>query len=74
MIAALKTYDTQTSVKEIMDSDFETLNIDDKITNIYANIATNRSKFYPVLENGKLAGVINQDNINEFVMVQSALR
>lgn len=74
LIGALQSYDRSAPIKDIMDAGFEALDIDDKLTRIYSSLATNRNKFYPVLEDGKLAGVINQDNINEFIMIQSALR
>jgi Zn-dependent protease/predicted transcriptional regulator len=73
IIEALKENLQQTPVAEIMNTDFEVLQLKDKLNNIYTNSQRNRRTVYPVMEDGKMAGVIDLDNIQEFIMIQSAL-
>ncbi|NDK54996.1 site-2 protease family protein [Pontibacter fetidus] len=73
LIQAVKEDKTNTPVAEIMSRDFETFDVKDKLSQAYTALQKTRSPLYPVLENGRLAGVINTDNINEFIMIKSAL-
>ena len=63
-----------TPVAEVMHRDFDTVEINDRLTEVYAHAQRRPNAFYPVLENNKLRGVIDMTNINEFVMIRSALR
>ena len=73
LIHAVKEEQMQTPVSEIMSSDVKTFNVQDKLSEAYTELQKTRVPLYPVLENGRLAGVINTDNINEFIMIKSAL-
>ncbi|MBC5775777.1 site-2 protease family protein [Pontibacter sp. KCTC 32443] len=73
LIQALKENKTDTPVSEIMSREFMTFDVKDKLSQAYTELQKTRSPLYPVLENGRLAGVINTDNINEFIMIKSAL-
>ncbi|WP_242921733.1 site-2 protease family protein [Pontibacter liquoris] len=73
LIQAIKNEQLHTAVSEVMSPEFTTFNVQDKLADAYSELQKNRAPLYPVLENGRLAGVINSDNINEFILVQSAL-
>ena len=73
LIQALKEDKTNTPVAEIMSREFTTFDVKDKLSQAYTELQKTRSPLFPVLENGRLAGVINTDNINEFIMIKSAL-
>ncbi|GAB3541572.1 site-2 protease family protein [Pontibacter brevis] len=73
LIQAVKEEQMHTPVVEIMSADVRTFNVHDKLSEAYTELQKTRVPLYPVLENGRLAGVINTDNINEFIMIKSAL-
>jgi len=73
LIQAVKEEKMQTPVTEIMSGEVKTFHVNDKLSEAYTELQKTRVPLYPVLENGRLAGVINTDNINEFIMIKSAL-
>lgn len=73
LIQAVKEEQMQKPVAEIMSGEVRTFNVQDKLSEAYTELQKTRVPLYPVLENGRLAGVINTDNINEFIMIKSAL-
>ncbi|MHA6249485.1 site-2 protease family protein [Pontibacter sp. CAU 1760] len=73
LIQAVKEELMQTTVSKIMDTEVRTFNVQDKLSEAYTELQKTKVPLYPVLENGRLAGVINTDNINEFIMIKSAL-
>jgi Zn-dependent protease len=73
LIHAVKAEQMQTPVSDIMSAEVKTFNVQDKLSEAYTELQKTRAPLYPVLENGRLAGVINTDNINEFIMIKSAL-
>lgn len=74
IINALKESLQHTPVADVMDRNFDTVTINDKLTEVYAYSQRKRNAFYPVLENRKLRGVIDMTNIQEFVMIRSAMQ
>jgi predicted transcriptional regulator len=73
LIQAVKNEQIQVPVVEIMSQEFRSFNTKDKLSEAYTEIQKAPGSLFPVLDNGKLAGVINSDNINEFILVKSAL-
>lgn len=73
LIQAIKEEQLNKPVSEIMSQEFKTFNVQDKLAEAYTELQKTRAPLIPVLENGRLAGVINTDNINEFIMIKSAL-
>lgn len=73
LIQAVKEEQMTKPVLEVMSQDFKTFNVGDKLSEAYTELQKTRAPLYPVLENGRLAGVINTDNINEFILIKSAL-
>ena len=73
LIQAIKEEQLNKPVSEIMSQEFKTFNVQDKLSEAYTELQKTRAPLIPVLENGRLAGVINTDNINEFIMIKSAL-
>lgn len=61
------------SVKEVMKTDFIAVNITDNLQKVYRLIQSQKKPFFPVLNNGKLAGVIDRINLNEYIMLQAKL-
>ncbi|MFD2246868.1 site-2 protease family protein [Pontibacter ruber] len=73
LIQAIKNEQMQAPVANIMTQEIRTFNVQDKLSEAYSELQKARASIYPVLENGRLAGVINSDNINEFILIKSAL-
>jgi Zn-dependent protease len=63
-------------VTEIMERNFDTVAITDRLTEVYTEAQKRKNAFYPVVENKgshKLRGVIDMNNIQEFVMIRAAM-
>ncbi|TPE45430.1 site-2 protease family protein [Pontibacter mangrovi] len=73
LIQAVKNEQMDMPVVQVMTGQVKTFNANDKLADAYTELQKSRAPLYPVLEQGRLAGVINSDNINEFIMVKSAL-
>lgn len=72
LLGGLKKYGENENLAAVMERDFESVQSDDKLNKIFPKIASKSNSFLPVLEDGQLVGVIDRDNIHEFIMVQSA--
>jgi len=60
-------------VKDIMNTSFKTVSSNDDLNKLYQLIHSQKNSFFPVLENGKLVGVIDSVNLNEFILLQPKL-
>ncbi|WP_347925569.1 site-2 protease family protein [Pontimicrobium sp. SW4] len=60
-------------VKDIMDTNFKELDVNDDLKEVYTLIQSKRKSFFPVLENEKLVGAIDSINLNEYILLQSKL-
>ncbi|PKV67355.1 site-2 protease family protein [Pontibacter ramchanderi] len=73
LIQAVKEEQIEHPVADIMTQEVKAFNVQDKLAEAYTELQKTKAPLYPVLENGRLAGVINTDNINEFILIKSAL-
>ncbi|MCP2043111.1 site-2 protease family protein [Pontibacter sp. HSC-36F09] len=73
LIQAVKEEKTESPVSDIMTQEVKAFNVQDKLAEAYTELQKTKAPLFPVLENGRLAGVINSDNINEFILIKSAL-
>src|SRR5699024_7301647 len=71
LIKAIKEQKQEVQVQEIMRTDFEITQPDESLSEIYIKIRSKRNAFYPVIEHNRLAGAIDSDNINEFMIFRS---
>lgn len=69
---ALKEKGEQVEIKEVMNPKYITLNADESLTHGYRKLARGSKNFYPVLDNGKLVGILDMDNINEFLTFRAS--
>jgi Zn-dependent protease/predicted transcriptional regulator len=74
LIDGLKAKGREASVAEVMEEQFPFASPEDKLTKIYPALMGGKQNFMPVLEGTRLIGVINRDNLSEFLMLQSAYR
>lgn len=70
---SLQEHNREVQVNQIMSPEFDTVGPDDDLIDIYKKARIDRNAFIPVVDNGKLVGVIDMNNINEFMMVRSSL-
>jgi predicted transcriptional regulator len=56
-----------------MSTDFEKVQAGDDLTNVYRKVQARKKSFFPVVENGRLVGAIDMNNINEFIVFRAAL-
>ncbi|HEY8400486.1 MAG TPA: site-2 protease family protein [Cytophagaceae bacterium] len=73
LLASLKDHLPQDKLSDIMNKDFFAVNESDRLDQLFTMIQRNGETLIPVVKNGKLVGAINMENINEFIMIQSAL-
>ncbi|NJO02282.1 MAG: CBS domain-containing protein, partial [Bacteroidia bacterium] len=74
IIEALRQQQPDLPVERIMEPVTETFSPQQKLSKVYHKFYRNGSTVYPVVEDNTLKGLINLENVQEFVMVQSALR
>jgi len=60
-------------VKDVMHSKFKTVDPSDELKKVYSLINSGKGSFLPVVENGKLMGVLDATNLNEYIMLQAKL-
>ena len=73
IIDSLRGSKLTTSVVDVMNRSFDTVQINDRLTDVYAHAQQKHSAFYPVLEKSQFRGVIDMNNINEFVAIRATL-
>ena len=76
IIDSLRANRLQAPVTEVMERNFDTVAIYDRLIEVYAHAQRRKNAFYPVVEakgSNKLRGVIDMNNIQEFVMIRSAM-
>ncbi len=62
----------QTEVHEVMDRDVKTLQANDDLTKGYQLLQRGGKNFFPVLENGQIVGVLDMNNLNEFLTFEAS--
>jgi CBS-domain-containing membrane protein len=72
-MAALRDHRLTTAVAEVMSREFDTVEIGDSLAAVYARALRLPNAFFPVLENQRLRGVIDQSNLTEFLTIRAAL-
>ena len=62
------------AVADAMDTDFETALSGEMLQKAFTRLQSCNCRILPVLKNGELAGLLNMENVGEFMMIQSALK
>mgnify|MGYP006279150497 CR=1 FL=1 len=74
IIQGLMKYDENTEVKKIMNTDVTVFSINTSLEQAYEKMRNQQITMAPVVENEKLKGLIDMDNLNEFIMVRTAMK
>ena len=73
IIESLRANRAAVPVAEVMSRKFETVDIGAGLSGVYDLAKRTLNAFYPVLENQRFRGVIDQNNIDEFLKIRAAL-
>ncbi len=60
-------------VKELMTKSFKTINFNSDLPSAYRAITSEKRPFIPVMNNNKLEGAIDLNNLNEFIMLRAKM-
>jgi len=60
------------SIGEIMDRDLKWLEAKQSLEDVYSTMRMNSSSLFPVKDEGGLKGVLDMENVMEFLLVQKA--
>jgi predicted transcriptional regulator len=74
IIQGLSSHGEDVQVREVMSTVFRKIDASASLRDIFKFMQKDRAGLMPVFEDQKLVGIIDQENIQEFIMVQSALR
>ncbi|MFN6037317.1 MAG: hypothetical protein ACK452_02520, partial [Bacteroidota bacterium] len=58
-------------ISEAMDINFNSIDINTELDSIYPSIITKGNNIIPVFESGKLAGIIDGQNVIEFLLIKN---
>jgi Zn-dependent protease/predicted transcriptional regulator len=61
-------------VAEVMSREFHTADPREEAARAFARLAAADCRLVPVIESGRLVGVVTAENVGEYLMIQSALR
>ncbi|NUM68892.1 CBS domain-containing protein, partial [candidate division KSB1 bacterium] len=73
LLMALGKFGKEASVRDAMQREFETVDATEMLEGAMVRLQTCQCHTLPVLQQGKMVGLVTMDNIGEFVMIQSAL-
>ena len=63
----------QAQVGEIMQAEFSSLHPEQSLDEVYEQMQTQKISMWPVIEHGALVGILNLDNLSEFIMIRNVL-
>jgi len=69
---ALRERGNESLVSDIMEKNIVTLNAKDPLPSAYRELKRGNKNFFPVVDNEKLVGVLDMNNINEFLTFRAA--
>jgi Zn-dependent protease len=72
IIPILRNKEQDKPIREVMKLDFVSLEAGDPLPSAYRQLKRGDRNFFPVVENGKLVGVLDMNNINEFLTFRAA--
>lgn len=74
LLTALGRHGPTASVADVMQREFVTARPDDEAEEVFARLEQGRCRSLPVVEAGRLEGLITAENVGEYLMIRSALR
>jgi len=74
IIEGLSKFGKDIPVKQVMQTEFVALHEEDNLGEIMLKFTSEANKLMPVMEGNEIKGVIDLENINEYVEIQNALK
>lgn len=74
LIRGLSEFGKSSPVSKAMSEDYVTLHPDMPLQDVYQKMTAKKCSVSPVMENGKFIGIVDKTNIDELLMVDSAVR
>lgn len=74
LLAALAQFGPEQLVTGVMQREFETAEPNEMLQSALPRLAASPDHVMPVLQDGTLVGLVTQENLGEYLMIQSALR
>jgi len=74
LIKGLSADGNKSKVSDAMRKDYLTLDPDMPLQEVYQKIMQTKCPVAPVMENGKFIGIVDKENIDEFIMVKRAMK
>lgn len=74
LLGALGSKDRSTPVAEVMRNEFETAEPGEMLEKVFDRLRECACHSLPVMEDGRLVGIMTMDNLGEYLMIQAALR
>jgi Zn-dependent protease/CBS domain-containing protein len=73
LIAGLTQYGPEQPVTKVIDREFQTAEPNEMLEAVLSRLATAPSRVLPVIDDGRLVGLVTAENLGEYLMIQNAL-
>lgn len=74
LVKGLSTHGRDGLVKEVMSADLESVDAELPLFEAYVNLRKSRLEIVPVLKNEEFAGILDLENVNDFLLIQKAVQ
>ena len=73
LIKAISEDKVKSPIREIIRTNYCEVEVGDEIKNLYSLMQENKYKILPIMDKGKFIGIVDMENLLEFIMIKSAL-
>lgn len=73
LIAGLAEFGPDQPVTKVIEREFQTAEPNEMLETVLVRLATTPARVLPVLEDGRLVGLVTAENLGEYMMIQNAL-
>ncbi len=74
LVKGLSTHGRDGMVKEVMSMDLERLDAEMPLFEAYLSLRKSRLEIVPVMKNDEFAGILDLENVNDFLLIQKAVQ
>lgn len=74
LIRGLSQFGKNSPIANIMRKDFLTVSPDTNLHEVYTAMMNGYGTVYPVIENGRLVGMVDKENISELILIKQAVK
>ncbi len=73
LLSGLSQYGPDQLVTSVMQREFDTAQTNERLDGVLNRLAASPGRIMPVLQDGKLIGLVSMENLGEYLMIQNAL-